>query len=102
MPIIVGEISDTVGVDANADATTFNNRKTTNMLFNEMINTLPDSIEGIYVAHNGDYAINALNSSSVSVAVGTDNWHWNMDDAIAIGNDVGDIIKTDILGADAE
>ncbi len=96
MPFIVGEISDTVGISAGVNTDSFNNTKNTNLSFNEMINTLPSTYNDFYVVNNGDYAINAL-VNGVSKAVGTDNWHWNMRDCISIGNDVGDLIKEQIL-----
>lgn len=58
---------------------------------------LPDVIDNVYVIASGDYDINQLVGGG-NVAVGTDTWHWNQEDMIAIGNLVGESILENVLG----
>ncbi len=90
LPVFVGEISRTSG---SADISTVD----TNIAFIAMQQGLPDVIDNVYVIASGDYDINQLVRGS-NVAVGTDTWHWNQEDMIAIGNLVGESILENVLG----
>ena len=90
LPVFVGEISRT---SSSADISTVD----TNIAFIAMQQGLPDVIDNVYVIASGDYDINQLVGGS-NVAVGTDTWHWNQEDMIAIGNLVGESILENVLG----
>lgn len=88
MPIFVGTISKTFGEATESVVAG-------NIKFIEMQKTLPDlpGIGEIVIVDNSDYAINTLQGST-SVAVGTDRYHWNQSDHLAIGYNVGKSILT--------
>lgn len=91
MPIIIGEISKTFGgADDNAVAL--------NTKFIELQHELAETIDHCYIAYNGKYAITEIvDGKSQPVEYCVDTAHWNWKDCLAIGRDVGDIIKKDIL-----
>ena len=87
----MGEISRTSG---SAVQGTVN----TNNAFIAMQRNLPNVIGNVYVIASGQFDINKLVNGS-NVAVGTDSWHWNQADMIAIGNLVGESIIENVLEA---
>lgn len=91
LPVFVGEISRTSG---SAVQGTVN----TNNAFIAMQRNLPNVIGNVYVIASGQFDINKLVNGS-NVAVGTDSWHWNQADMIAIGNLVGESIIENVLEA---
>ncbi|MBO5285539.1 MAG: InlB B-repeat-containing protein [Clostridia bacterium] len=88
MPFLVGEISLTSG-----NAT---NRVSSNQTFINMQNTLDEEISNTYIMPSSKYDINK-NVNGTNVAVGTDSWHWNMEDMYSIGQEIGRCIVDDIL-----
>ena len=84
MPILVGLISETQNLNS-ADA------QATNQAFIAMQRTLPSVVENCYIVDNSQYQITAYNSSNPSspTIIGSDQWHWNQADALAIGYNVG-------------
>lgn len=96
MPIIIGEISETY-----ASATESSVKQ--NTAFIALQNSLAESVDNCYIAANSEYAINELvtNDSGESVSQKVedcaDTAHWNWLDCLSIGNDVGNIIKKNIL-----
>lgn len=92
MPIIVGTISQTQNL---IDSTT---EQSINKPFVEMQKKLPQAIKNCYVVDNSQYAITRWNSTTGKVEVlGSDQWHWNQADALAIGDNVGKLILDQIL-----
>lgn len=89
MPIFIGEISRTSG---SADSGTV----ATNERFIEMQRALPSTVSDTYVIASGQYDINRLVGGS-NQAVGTDSWHWNQQDMLAIGRLVGASIIENVL-----
>ena len=90
MPVFIGEISRTCQ-DAYAGTMAANAK------FIAMQNELPALVGNAYVINNSVYDINALNASGANYAVGSDNWHWKWEDAIAIGQHVGESIIKNVL-----
>lgn len=91
LPVFVGEISRTSG-------SAVQNTVNTNNAFIAMQRNLPNVIGNVYVIASGQFDINQLVNGS-NVAVGTDSWHWNQADMIAIGNLVGESIIENVLEA---
>ncbi len=89
MPIFIGEISRTSG---SADSGT----AATNERFIAMQRALPSTVSDTYVIASGQYDINRLVNGS-NQAVGTDSWHWNQEDMLAIGRLVGKSIIENVL-----
>lgn len=90
MPVFIGEISRTSG-DASPSTVT------TNTNFIAMQKTIPQYIPETYVIGIGDIDINVWQDNK-SVIVGSDNWHWKWQDALKIGNMVGESILKNVLG----
>lgn len=90
MPIFIGEISRTSG---DASPATVN----TNNAFIAMQRTIPAHVNDTYVIANGDLDINIWQNNQ-NVVVGSDTWHWSWQDAIKIGNMVGESILKNVLG----
>ena len=90
MPIFIGEISRTSG---DASPATVN----TNNAFIAMQRTIPAHVNDTYVIANGDLDINIWQNNQ-NVVVGSDTWHWSWQDAIKIGNMVGESILSNVLG----
>lgn len=88
MPFLVGEISLTSG---NAIG-----RVSQNQTFINMQNTLDEEIPYTYILDSSKYDINK-NVNGSNVAVGTDSWHWNMEDMYSLGQDIGKCIIKNIL-----
>ena len=88
LPFLVGEISLTSG---NAIG-----RVSQNQTFINMQNTLDEEISNTYIMPSSKYNINK-NVNGTNVAVGTDSWHWNMEDMYSIGQEVGRCIVDEIL-----
>ncbi len=88
LPFLVGEISLTSG---NAIG-----RVSQNQTFINMQNTLDEQISNTYIMPSSKYNINK-NVNGTNVAVGTDSWHWNMEDMYSIGQEVGRCIVDEIL-----
>ena len=55
-----------------------------------------DSHENVYVEKNGYIDVNIM-KDGVSVAIGTDEYHWNQSDAVLIGKMAGELILDKIL-----
>ena len=83
MPIVVGTISQTQNLLSE-------NTEAINIKFIEMQKGLAEKIEYCYVADNSAYAITRWENGK-AVILGTDQWHWNQEDALAIGANVGNI-----------
>ncbi len=83
MPIVVGTISQTQNLLSE-------NTENINIEFIEMQKGLADKIENCYVADNSAYAITRWENGK-AVILGSDQWHWNQEDALAIGVNVGNI-----------
>ena len=62
-----------------------------------MQNTIPAHVDNTYVIESGDYDINSWQNGQ-SVVVGSDSWHWKWQDAMTIGNLVGESILKNVLG----
>ena len=90
MPIFIGEISRTSG---DASPATVN----TNNAFIAMQRTIPAHVNDTYVIESGDLDINIWQNNQ-NVVVGSDTWHWSWQDAIKIGNMVGESILSNVLG----
>ena len=95
MPIIIGEISETF-----SNAVT---QLTTNRNFIQTQHELAEGVPYCFIAYNSKYAITEKyvddgSDGSRNVEGVFDAAHWNWQDCLSIGNDVGDIIKTYILG----
>ena len=75
MPIMVGLISETYGAYT---------MKATNRSFINMQKTFPTTIEYCFIVDNSQFAINDENG-----AVGSDRSHWNWQDMLTIGQNVG-------------
>ena len=86
MPIFVGTISQTFNL-ASASA------ETINWDFITMQKSLPDQVNNCYVVDNSKYRISQYNPSEpgnpIITGLGSDQWHWNQADHLAIGNNVG-------------
>lgn len=87
MPIFVGTISATFGlVDANTQANI-------NEPFITMQKKLPNRVENCYVVDNSGYEMGYWNSSTNSLVVtGSDKHHWNQEDMLEIGYNVGEMM----------
>lgn len=87
LPILVGTLSRTFGLD-RADMV-----ETLNLPFIRMQRSLPDEIPYCYVADNAEYAICGWDAEqNTAIVLGTDKWHWNQTDALAIGINAGKIL----------
>ena len=84
MPIIVGTISETYSL-------TLSSTINTNRSFIAMQKALPEKIENCYVVDNSSYEITKWENGSMKV-LGSDEWHWNQADMLAIGKNVGDLM----------
>ena len=83
LPFFVGTISETFG---DAKASTIE----TNRTFIAMQKGLTNKIDRCYVIDNSGYAINRWDTdTNQNVVVGSDTYHWNQADALAIGQAVG-------------
>lgn len=83
LPVFIGTISETF---LNAEESTI----TTNRTFIAMQKGLASKIDRCTVIDNSGYAINRWDTESgQSVVVGSDQYHWNQSDALAIGQAVG-------------
>lgn len=89
LPFIIGEISRTSG---DASTGTVN----TNNAFIAMQDEYANTHENVYINKIGHLDINKWVNGN-NVAVGTDSWHWNQNDMVTIGQDVGRIILEKIL-----
>ena len=89
MPIFIGEISRTSG---DASPATVNTNA-----FIAMQRTIPAHVNDTYVIESGDLDINIWQNNQ-NVVVGSDTWHWSWQDAIKIGNMVGESILSNVLG----
>lgn len=78
MPIFVGEISETFNSYSSMAA---------NKRFIAMQNELADLVENVHIVHSSSYQVNGPNG-----VLGTDQYHWNQDDMIAIGKLLGEAI----------
>ena len=91
MPIIVGTISQSQNLTKPSDEVVCKK-------FIEKQKSFAESIENCYVVDNSQYAITRLNPETGAVEVlGSDKWHWNQADALAIGENVGRCILDNIL-----
>ena len=84
MPIIIGTISETQAATAQSVITT-------NRTFIAMQKALASKIKNCYVVDNSAYAICKWENGSMKI-VGSDEWHWNQADMLAIGKNVGDLM----------
>ena len=92
MPFVVGTLSETFSSAAESHVETYNKP------FVAMQKTLPQTISKCYVLDNSQYAINRWDEDKgESVVVGTDSAHWSAIDALTIGKNLGELIKTEIL-----
>lgn len=92
MPIIIGEISETFSAATDTMIAI-------NKTFIKAQNELAAEIEHCYIADNSKYAINEMvGGTSTPVEGCMDTAHWNWKDCLAIGRNVGDLIKKYILG----
>ena len=83
LPIFIGTISETF---AGAQSSTV----ATNQAFITMQKGLATKISHCTVIDNSSYAINRWDTdTNQSVVVGSDQYHWNQADALAIGQNVG-------------
>jgi hypothetical protein len=91
MPIIVGTISQTQNLTS---ATT----EAVNAAFIEMQTGLPNIVENCYVVNNSQFVITRWNATAGAAEIlGSDQWHWNQADALAIGESVGRLIVEELL-----
>lgn len=81
MPIIVGTISQTHNLKDE-------NTEDINIEFIEIQKGFPMMIDDCYVVDNAAYPMTHWENGKV-VVLGSDQWHWNQEDALAIGANVG-------------
>ena len=86
MPIFVGTISKTF--DSATQYSVETNSNFINM--QKLLPNLPN-VGDIIIVDNSDYAINKMEGPN-SVAIGSDQYHWNQSDHLAIGDNVGKAI----------
>ncbi|MBE6668341.1 MAG: sialate O-acetylesterase [Ruminococcaceae bacterium] len=95
MPVFVGTISKTFALsagDKTGDAI--------NQPFIDMQKRLTGIIENCYVIDNSKYAINVWEfENDKCVVVGADTYHWNQNDMISIGKDIGNAILRNCLSS---
>ena len=98
MPVIVGTVSKTFALSAG-DKT----GDVYNMPFIEMQKKLPSLIDNCYVVDNSDFAINRWDyENDKCVIVGADTYHWNQNDMVSIGKNIGDAILRNCLSSWSE
>ena len=89
MPVFVGTISQTQNLNSSS-------AESVNKNFIAMQKTLPDRISECYVVDNSAYRISQYNpdepSKPITAGLGSDQWHWNQSDHLAIGYNVGKAI----------
>ena len=97
MAVFVGSVSETFSAATESNIAS-------NRTFIEMQKGLAETIENCYFVDNSAYAINQWNGTE-SVVVGSDRYHWNQEDALSIGINVGIMILencTDYRNPDEE
>ena len=84
MPIVVGTISQTQNLtSASTEAV--------NSAFIQMQKSLENKVKNCHVVDNSAYRITAWENNK-QVVYGSDRWHWNQSDMLAIGKNVGDAL----------
>jgi hypothetical protein len=64
----------------------------------EMQTGLPNIVENCYVVNNSQFVITRWNATAGAAEIlGSDQWHWNQADALAIGESVGRLIVEELL-----
>lgn len=92
MPILIGSISEGFAV---ANSLTV---QRVNLPFIELQKTLAETIENCYFVDNSQFLITKFNPETKKVEIlGSDQYHWNQDDMIQIGWNVGEIFLQDVL-----
>ena len=85
MPIFVGTVSYTQNLDhASAESK--------NQAFVAMQKTLPQTVNNCYVVDNSGFVISrydAERNTADATGLGSDQWHWNQQDHLTIGQNVG-------------
>ena len=82
MPIIVGTISNTQNLTSLST-------ESVNRTFIELQKSFATKIENCYVVDNSEYVITKWENGS-QIIVGSDQWHWNQNDMLNIGVNVGE------------
>ena len=91
VPILVGAVS------LGFNLTDENRAEKTNKPFIDMQKRLPSLIDNCYLVDNSTYMITDYVNSEL-VVYGTDKMHWNQDQMLSIGEDIGNIIIDSIIG----
>lgn len=92
MPILIGAISEGFAI-ANSQTV-----KRVNRPFIELQKTLAETIENCYFVDNSQYLITKWNPEIARADIlGSDQYHWNQDDMLQIGINVGNIFLKDVL-----
>lgn len=81
MPIIVGTISQTQNLTSSSI-------ESVNKTFIAMQKSFATKIKNCYVIDNSSYAITKWENGK-QVILGSDQWHWNQEDMLEIGKNVG-------------
>lgn len=91
MPIIVGTISNTQNLTSLST-------ESVNRTFIELQKSFATKIENCYVVDNSEYVITKWENGS-QIIVGSDQWHWNQNDMLNIGVNVGETMldSADVL-----
>lgn len=92
MPILIGAISEGFAVSNSQTV------KRVNRPFIELQKALSETIENCYFVDNSQFLITRWNPETYKVDIlGSDQYHWNQDDMIQIGWNVGEIFLQDVL-----
>ena len=84
MPIVVGTISQTFSLTSGSV-------EAVNVAFINMQKGLANKIENCYVVDNSAYRITGWENNK-QVIYGSDQYHWNQADMLAIGKKVGEVL----------
>ena len=86
LPVLIGEISETF--DSASEESVAINQK-----FIAMQRSLASELRGVSICANAAFKLNEWDKENgKNIVVGTDNCHWAFEDAITIGNNVGEWI----------
>lgn len=90
LPVLIGTISSGFAIETAYTQTKIND------VFISMQKKLADEIDNCYVVDNSSYMITEYVSNEIVIR-GVDMWHWNQDQMLTIGENVGGTIIEEIL-----